>query len=93
MDYWRYDRVTELNTKFSLSNAVCIPGLVRAFHPEFKEAAEDGAVILQYGSDKVKLTENSCTVTAKNLNLNATNDINIVAGGNVKISGSRVDIN
>lgn len=93
LDYWRYNRVTELDAKFSLSNAVCIPGLTRKFDPCFKEAAEDGAVILKYGAGKFKLTDTTMTISAQNLVLEAGNNLTLSAGNNVTVSGSRVDIN
>lgn len=100
LDYWLYDRVTELDTKFSLTNTVCIPGLTRRFNACFKEAAEDGAVILKYGDGKFKLTNTDMTISAKNLHLEAVETltlsgatVNVAGTGNVAISGSRVDIN
>lgn len=84
LDYWLFDRVTGLDSKFDLTNAICIPGLSRTLDPSFREAA-DGAIILKSGAGKIKLTSDSLTLDAKNININAT--------GNVKITGARVDIN
>ena len=93
LDYWRFERVTELDSKFELNNAVCIPGLARKFDACFKEAVDDGAVILKYGAGKIKLTGDTVTIAAKNLTLSAENDLTLTAGRNVDINGTRVDIN
>lgn len=90
LDYWRYNRVTELESKFSLSNAVCIPGLTRNFNPCFKEAANDGAVILKYGAGKFKLTNTTMTISARDLVLEAGNNLTLTAGNTVSVSGKDV---
>lgn len=90
LDYWRYEQVTELDTKFSLSNAVCIPGLTRNFNPCFKEAANDGAVILKYGAGKFKLTNTTMTISARDLVLEAGNNLTLTAGNTVSVSGKDV---
>ncbi len=92
LDYWLYERVTETDSKFDLTNAVCIPGLVRRFNSCFKEAAEDGAVILKYGEGKFKLTNDTMTIQAKNLNLLADNNLTLSAGKSVTVSGDDVDV-
>ena len=90
IDYWLHNRVTDLDSKFDLANAICIPGLMRRFNPCFKEAADDGAVILKYGDGKLKLTNDTLMIRAKNLDIEATGKIEMRAAGNVSIDGNNI---
>ena len=91
IDYWKNNRVTEWDSRFDLTNAICIPGLMRSFNPCFKEAANDGAVILKYGDGKLRLTNDELRITVKDININATGKIEINASGNVSMtSGGNV---
>ena len=91
IDYWLYDRVTEWDSRFDLSNAICIPGLMRSFNACFKESARDGAVILKYGDGKLKLTNDELRISVKDLTIEATGKIEVNASGNVSMtSGGNV---
>lgn len=93
INYWLYNRVTDIDSRFDLSNAICIPGLTRKFNECFKEAANDGAVIMKYGGGKLKITSDDLTISAKNLTIEASGNLTLNATGNVDINGARVDIN
>lgn len=92
LDYWRYDRVTASDFKFDLGSAICIPGLTRTFNPCFKEAADDGAIILKYGNGKFKLTNDTMTITAENLVLDAAKNLTLTAGQSVSVAGQSVGV-
>lgn len=85
-NYWKYNRVTEIDSKFDLSNAICIPGLMRKFNPCFREAAQEGAVILKYGEGVLRLTNDTLTIRAKNLDIQTSGSISMTASGNVNVS-------
>lgn len=79
LDRWRGDGNLDSQLKFSLTNAVAIPGLFARPSPLIKEAVDDNAVIIANGSNKIKITntgiELSGTVTV-NGDLNVTGNIN-----------------
>lgn len=57
LDYWRRGEITHTNLKYDLSNAVCIPGLYRAAHPDFYDACIEKKVIIRAGTQSISVNQ------------------------------------
>ena len=86
LDYWMYGQETATKLAFDLTNAIFIPGMWNLANVVMKEACDEDAVIVQKGSSRVKLKDNSITIYTPG-------DINITAGGNVTITGTTINLN
>lgn len=88
LDYWMYDKETDTDLKFDLSNAMAIPNLATTGNDVMQEACNEDAVILKSYGTKLKVKgdgvyiEGNVKVTGK---IEATNiiksDVDVTASG------------
>ena len=62
LDYWKSDGVTISEMKFSLSNAIAIPGLFASPPEDIKEAVKSNSVIVRNGKNKITLSDSKIAI-------------------------------
>ena len=75
LDYWKSSGVTSSELKFSLSNAIAIPGLFAKPSSDIVEAAKTKSIIIRNGDAKISLSKDKITIKGDielegNLNIN-----------------------
>ena len=62
LDYWRSSGVTSSEMKFSLSNAIAIPGLFAKPTSDIREAVKNNSIIIRNGNKKISLSKDKITI-------------------------------
>lgn len=70
IDYWMYGQETGTNLAFDLTNAICIPGLMKAGSPALAEACLKNALIVDVKGTRVAVKDGSVEITAANVTVN-----------------------
>lgn len=83
LDFWRSKGVTNSELKFSLANAIAIPGLFARPVADIEEAADSDSLIVRNGNTKLTLSRDNMTIRG-NLyvegNIFSTQNINATQG-------------
>lgn len=70
IDYWMYGQETDTTLAFDLTNAICIPGLLRAVTSVMTEACQRNAVIVDVKGTRLAVTDGIVEITAENVMVN-----------------------
>ncbi len=62
LDYWRSNGTQRSELKFSLSNAVAIPGMFTKPKGDVEDAVNNDCIILRSGSNSIKLSKAKITI-------------------------------
>lgn len=57
LDYWLENGMTNSHLKFSLSNAIAIPGLMRSVSEDIKTANQNDAIIIKNNNTQIMLSK------------------------------------
>lgn len=85
LDSWRFRRETGAQSKHTLTNAICIPGLSRVASSAFTAACNSESVVVRSG-------DTSLVVGESGVSINTPGSIQLSAGGHVYANGIRLDI-
>lgn len=75
LENWLYDRETDTDLRFDLTNAICIPGLFQNPPASFAESCEKDSVIISSGKNRISVGSDEIEVTG---NFKVSGDINAV---------------
>jgi hypothetical protein len=83
LDYWMYDRETDTELAFDLSNAIAIPGLSPKGNATMKIACDEDGVAIAADSTKVKITPKitEVNVNGTKLTVSSSKEAQVKAGG------------
>jgi hypothetical protein len=101
IDYWLFNRETDTDLMFDLTEAICIPGLFAKPNPVVKKALDDEAIILQLQDTFVEIKKDDIILDSqKTLNVrtldkvtvNAAKDVDVLSAAKVNITADEINL-
>ena len=93
IDYWMYERETDTDLQFDLSNAICIPGMFAKPNKVMKEACEQKAVIIDVKGTRATIKDKKVQIDLKENKIEISQDeIKITTPQKVSVETKKIEL-